>query len=127
MKWIGFGSFGPFPESGEFQGELYWSQYNLSLSVSGGLDETGHLYLCCPAVFTPDMGDDWTGAEYETGEATENLWASRYEPELSALLPFRAFDRRGDLMSLWPRVHTGFCRGRDCPHLTWKEWQSGKW
>jgi len=27
-KWIGFGSFGPFPESGEFQGELYWSRYN---------------------------------------------------------------------------------------------------
>jgi len=98
----------------------------LGFSVSGGLDETGHLYVCCPAVFSPDMGDDWTGAEYETREATENLWVSRDGPELSALLPFRAFDRGGDLMSLWPRAHAQFCRGKKCPHLTRKEWQSGK-
>ncbi|WP_325630369.1 hypothetical protein [Methanospirillum sp.] len=27
-KWIGFGTFGSFPESGDFQGEIFWSRYN---------------------------------------------------------------------------------------------------
>lgn len=33
-KWIGFGAYGPFPESGDFRGEIFWSRYNLGfLSV----------------------------------------------------------------------------------------------
>ncbi len=28
-RWIGFGAYGPFPESGPFKGELFWTRYNL--------------------------------------------------------------------------------------------------
>jgi hypothetical protein len=29
-------------------------------------------------------------------------------------------------VSLWPRAHGSHCKERNCPHLTQKEWKSGK-